>query len=85
MTNADCRLALGVAKLELLLAKLALRIAYRYRYVYISIGNTIYDLPVCSLHMSHTGLFIFFNRLVQIFLESYVALTKQISKEIDGH
>ena len=35
--------------------------------------------------MSHTGLFIFFNHFVQIFLESYVALTKQISKEIDGH
>ena len=93
MTNADCRLVrladsrLGYQTRNSVSQTSA---SYRYRYicigiVYIRIGNTIYNLPICSLHMSHTGLFIFFNRFVQIFFESYVALTKQISKEIAGH
>ena len=61
--------------------------SYRYRYIGIGIVyiRIICQSAVCSLHMSHTGLFIFFNRFDQIILESYVALTKQINKEIDGH
>ena len=54
-----CRLAPGLAELEPLLAKLAhpIGIGIGFLYiVYIRIGNLIYNLPGCSLHMSHTGI-----------------------------
>ena len=42
------------------------------------------DFFISNLRRPRGGLFIFFNRFVQRFLESYSATTKQMSKEIDG-